>query len=118
MSPTPRSTAKDFRKLTPMVLRRALKQARTVVCEPMLQVALEVPTESAGATLSLIARTGGVVESPSPRAEFSVINLRMSAASVQRLREQRPASTFGEDVAETTFGGFEPVRGAPPVHAT
>ena len=68
-----------------MVLRHTLKRARTVVCEPMLQVALEVPTESAGATLSLIARTGGVVESPSPRAEFSVINLRMSAASVQRL---------------------------------
>ena len=115
VSPTPRSTAKDFRKLTPIVLRRALEQARTVVCEPMLRVTLEVPSDTVGATLSLVAQLGGVVESPTPRGEFSVIDLRMSAAAVQRLRHQLPALTFGEGVAETTFGGFDRVRGTPRV---
>jgi ribosomal protection tetracycline resistance protein len=115
VSPTPRSTSKDFRNLTPIVLRRALKEARTVVCEPMLQATLEVPNDSVGATLSLVSRLGGVVESPLPRGELSIINLRISAAAVQRLRQQLPELTFGEGVAETTFGGFEPVRGTPPV---
>jgi ribosomal protection tetracycline resistance protein len=81
----------------------------------MLQVTLEVPTDAVGATLSLVARLGGVVESPLPRGEFSMINSRMSAAAVQRLRRQLPALTFGEGVTETAFGGFEPVRGVPPV---
>ena len=41
--PTRRTTAADFRKLTPLVLMRALGQAGTVVCEPMASVSVEVP---------------------------------------------------------------------------
>ena len=39
----PGSTAADFRKLTPMVLMRALERAGTMVCEPMAAVSLEIP---------------------------------------------------------------------------
>jgi translation elongation factor EF-G len=81
----------------------------------MLRVTLEVPNDSVGATLSLLARLGGAVESPLPRGEFSLISVRLSAAEAQRLRQQLPALTFGEGVAETEFGGFEPVRGTSPV---
>ena len=35
----PPSTAADFRKLTPLVLRQALERARTVVCEPTVRAA-------------------------------------------------------------------------------
>ena len=43
-------TALDYRKLTPIVLRQALARAGTRVCEPVLRVSLEVPTESTTAS--------------------------------------------------------------------
>jgi hypothetical protein len=39
----PLSTAADFRKLTPIVVRQALRRAWTDVCEPFLRVRLESP---------------------------------------------------------------------------
>ena len=41
----PLPSAHDFRKLTPLVLRQALLRAGVRVCEPVLEVALEVPTD-------------------------------------------------------------------------
>ena len=47
-SSTPRTTAADFRKLTPLVLAQALERAGTVVCEPMARVSLEDPGRADG----------------------------------------------------------------------
>ena len=58
----PPSTAADFRKLTPLVLMQALEQAGTVVCEPVIRVKLELPTETIGAVLAALARLGAAVE--------------------------------------------------------
>ena len=51
VSPTPRTTAGHFRKLTPLVMMRALERARTVVCEPILRMEIEFPTDAVGAVL-------------------------------------------------------------------
>src|SRR5207249_10731945 len=40
------STAGDFRGLTPLVLMSALKQAGTVVCEPIHHFHLEIPADT------------------------------------------------------------------------
>ena len=42
----PGSTASDFRRLTPLVLMRALEQAETVQCEPMVRVRPRPPDRS------------------------------------------------------------------------
>ena len=55
---TPRTTAADFRKLTPLVLMQALKRAGTMVCEPLARVYLEVPTAMMGGVLSAVAKLG------------------------------------------------------------
>jgi ribosomal protection tetracycline resistance protein len=114
VSATPRTTAADFRKLTPLVLMLALKRARTVVCEPIVRVEIEIPIDTVGATLAAVSRLGGVVGTPSPRGNLSVIEAFLPTARAQDLRRQLPGLTGGEGVAETTFGGYEPVRGAPP----
>ena len=67
VSPTPRTTAADFRKLTPLVLMLALERASTVVCEPIMRVDIEIPTDTVGAILAAASRLGGVVGTPSPR---------------------------------------------------
>jgi ribosomal protection tetracycline resistance protein len=114
VSATPRTTAADFRKLTPLVLMLALEGARTVVCEPITRVRIEVPPESVGAVLAMAGRLGEVVAAPSPLGDLSVVEMLLPAARAQDLRRQLPGLTGGEGDVETTFGRYEPVRGAPP----
>ena len=112
---TSRTTAADFRKLTPLVLMLALQRAGTVVCEPMVRVSIETPSESFGAALSSVARLGGVVEPPSVRGDLSTIEAVMPATRAQDLQRQLPEVTGGEGVVDSNFSGYKPVSGAPPV---
>lgn len=88
---SPGTGAADFRKLTPLVLMAAVRQAGTVVCEPMIRAALEIPADTIGAVLA--------------------------AARARDLTRQLPGLTSGEGVIETSFGGYRPLRGVPPVRA-
>ncbi len=111
---SPSSTAAHFRKLTPLVLIPALARAGTVVCEPMVRVAAEVPSAAVSAVLAASARLGGVVEGQQSRDGLSVIEAVLPAARAQELQWQLPGFTNGEGVAETSFGGYRPMAGAPP----
>jgi ribosomal protection tetracycline resistance protein len=113
--PTPRTTAADFRKLTPVVLMEALRQAGTVVCQPMDQVCVELPAARMGDVLSALARLGAAGQLPHLDAEQSVITAMLPSAQVRGLQEQLPGLTGGEGVLDTSFGGYEPIRGSFPV---
>ncbi len=112
--PTPRTTAADFRKLTPLVLGRALSGAGTVVCEPMASVRLELPAARTGAALSCLARLGAEVETPLSHGDLSVVLTTLPSAKVRSLQAQLPGLTSGEGVLEAGFGGYRPVRGHVP----
>ena len=58
----PLSTAADFRKLTPLVLMRALNNAGTSVCEPVVRGELEIPSASIGAVTAALGRLGASLE--------------------------------------------------------
>jgi len=113
--PTPRTTAADFRKLTPLVLREALRQAGTVVCQPMARVRLEVPAARMGDVLSALATLGAATAMPLLDAELSVITAMLPSAQVRSLQEQLPGLTGGEGVLDVSFGGYEPVHGSFPI---
>jgi ribosomal protection tetracycline resistance protein len=110
---SPATTAAHFRKLTPLVLLAALKQAGTVVCEPMIRVSLEIPAEAVSSVLVAVARLGGVPAAPSLRGDLAVLETVLPAARAQDLQRQLPGLTGGEGVAETSFGGYRPVSGPP-----
>ena len=110
----PLSKPADFRKLTPMVLMRALERAGTVVCEPVLRVRLEVPAATIGAVLAVLARLGAAAQTPSLQGELATIDTVLPAARAQDLRRQLPALTAGEGVLETDFAGYQRVSGAQP----
>ena len=112
---TPKTTAADFRKLTPVVLAQALALAGTVVCEPMASARLEVPAGRIGPVLAAAARLGAAVDAPQSRGELSVLETVLPAASVHQLQQQLPGLTGGEGVLESSFAGYQPVHGAPPV---
>ncbi len=111
---TQRTTAADFRKLTPLVLMQAVKRAGVVVCEPVTRVILEIPVASMGGVLSTLAQLRASVDTPSVRGELSVLEAALPAAQVHVLRQQLPRLTSGEGVLESDFGGYQPVRGIPP----
>lgn len=113
----PTSTAADFRKLTPLVLRQALELAGTVVCEPTVRVSLEVPTASVGAVMPALIRLGGTVETPSARAELSTLEGVLPVGRADELQRQLAGLTGGEGVLESSFAGYQPVNGDQPIRA-
>jgi len=112
--PTPRTTAADFRKLTPLVLMEALRQAGTVVCQPMARVRLELPAPRMGDVLAALGRLGAATQAPRLDAELSVVTALLPSAQVRSLQEQLPGLTGGEGVLDASFGGYEPVHGTFP----
>jgi ribosomal protection tetracycline resistance protein len=111
---TPRTTAADFRKLTPLVLMRALRQADTVVCEPMARLRLEIPMAAMGAVLPVLARLGATATRPLVRGDLSIVDAVLPLAQVYGLQQQLPRLTGGEGVLESSPGGYQPVRGNVP----
>lgn len=110
----PLPTALDFRKLTPIVVRQALARATTQVCEPVLRVALEVPTQDGPRLLRLLGRWGTEVTGQTATADLTRLDARLVAARLHDLQHQLPDLTGGEGVLEVTFDGYQPVRGRPP----
>jgi ribosomal protection tetracycline resistance protein len=111
----PRSTAADFRKLTPLVLMQALEQAGTVVCEPIVRVNLELPADSIGTVVPALGRLGASIDGPSVQGRVSTIETVLSAAGADELQRQLPRLTGGEGFLESTFAGYQPVSGDQPI---
>jgi len=108
---SPATTAAHYRKLTPLVLMAALRQAGTVVCEPMVTVTLEVPGTAVAAVLTASARLGGVAQVPVQHGDLAAVETVLPAARAQDLQRMLPGLTGGEGVAETSFAGYRPLRG-------
>jgi ribosomal protection tetracycline resistance protein len=108
------TTAGDFRNLTPLVLMSALQQASTTVYEPLHRFQLEAPADTLGSVLPLLARLGAVPQTPAPRGSSCVVEGEVPAARLYELQQQLPALTRGEAVLESSFHGYQPVRGAIP----
>ncbi len=113
--PMARTTSADFRKLTPLVLGLAIERAGTQVCEPMIRLKIEAPSDTVGALLTSTARLGGTVEQALPLGTLSTIETVMPADRARDLQRQLPGLTGGEGNVETTLAGYQPLRGTPPV---
>ena len=111
-------TAADFHGLTSVVLRRALEQAGVVVCEPLMRVRLEIPTDAIGAVIAAASRLGAELGPPSFGAGSAVVGGELAAVRVRDLQRGLHGLTRGEGVLESSFAGYRPVEGEPPVRAS
>jgi ribosomal protection tetracycline resistance protein len=111
----PRSTAADFRKLTPIVVMQALQRARTVVCEPMHRFRLEFPAETLGPILLMLTRLRAVPQTPVLRDTSCLLEGDIPAAQVHGLTQQLRVLSRGEGVLESAFNGYQPVPAGRPV---
>jgi ribosomal protection tetracycline resistance protein len=110
----PLSTAADFRKLTPLVLMRALERAGAAVCEPMTRVRVDAPATSLGPLLGALGRLG-TVETQRPRGDDITVEAALPATAVRDLQRVLPSLTSGEGTLDTSHAGYRPVHGDPPV---
>jgi ribosomal protection tetracycline resistance protein len=110
----PRSAAVDYRKLTPIVARQALRDAGTVVCEPLVEVRIDAPTTSAGVLQRELGRLGASTTAAWSTETFTTLEVVLAAARFHELQRQLPDLTGGEGVAEPRFAGYQPVRGRQP----
>jgi ribosomal protection tetracycline resistance protein len=109
------STAGDFRSLTPLVLMDALSEAGTRVFEPMHRFLLEIPADTPGAVLPMLAKLLAVPLEQTTRGTLCVVEGDVPAAAVHRLQQQLPALTRGEGILESAFDHYQLVRGEIPV---
>jgi ribosomal protection tetracycline resistance protein len=103
------STGEDFRKLTPLVAMGALKEAGTVVCEPVHRFRLDVPADTLGAVLPGLARLEAVTETPALNGSWATIEGELRTARLRELQQRLRALSRGEGVLESAFDHYEPV---------
>ncbi len=111
----PMPTPRDFRKLTTLVLRQALVRAGVLVCEPVLDVCLEIPTDDASAVQRVVTRWGAELLGQASAGDLTRLEARLPAARLHELQRQLPDLTGGEGTLESAFDGYQPVQGRPPV---
>ncbi len=108
------STAGDFRNLTRLILMSALCRAGTQVYEPVHRFHLEIPADTYGPVLPVLARLRAIPGGPFLRGSLCLLDGEIPAAQVRALEEQLPGLTRGEGVLEAVFGHYQPVRGEVP----
>jgi ribosomal protection tetracycline resistance protein len=111
---SPSSGARDFRLLTPLVLMAALREAGTVVCEPVQRFRLQIPDDSYGPAVSLLLRSEAIVRTTTVEGAMYTLEGQIPAARVHALQQQIPPVTSGEGLLEYTFDRYRRVSGPPP----
>jgi ribosomal protection tetracycline resistance protein len=111
------SVGADFRYLAPVLIHEALKQARTVVCEPVETFRLEIPARALPTVTATIARLSGLITGTSPVAGALALAGTLPTRSVQPLLAQLPEQTSGEGVFTSEVSHYTPVAGRPPVRS-
>ena len=96
---------------------QALELAGTCVCEPMLRLNVESPSQTVGDLLNSIVQLGGLIEQTTARGDFSTVEARMAADRSRDLQRQLPGLTGGEGNVESIFDGYQPVSGKPPIRS-
>jgi ribosomal protection tetracycline resistance protein len=110
----PLTTPADYRKLLPLVLMAALKEAGTTVCEPIQRFELDGPADTLGPVLGALGRFGALPEKQSVDRDAFLVSGLIPAARQRGIEQALPGLTRGEGVLETTFAGYRPVAGPPP----
>jgi len=92
------STAADFRRLTPVVLRRALEQARTRLYEPCHAFEAELPPDSLTPVTARLAALGAEFTGTTGGSTGWLVTGELPARRVREVELRLPGLTHGEGV--------------------
>ncbi|WP_285750429.1 hypothetical protein [Lentzea sp. NBRC 105346] len=106
---SPVTVAGDFRGVTPLVLRKALRQAGTEVLEPVSGFELELPADAVSATLSRLVELGALVTESAICGDRAELGGTLPTARVHGFDQQLPALSHGEGLLTTRPSGYQPI---------
>ncbi|MEW2433960.1 tetracycline resistance ribosomal protection protein Otr(A) [Streptomyces caniferus] len=108
----PLSTAGDFRAVTPVVLRRALRRAGTRVHEPYHAFEVDIPLAALAPVTARLAALGAAFAETTGGRHSWTVSGRLPARHVQEFQGVLPGLTHGEGVWTSHPSGDRPVRDA------
>ncbi|MCA9859276.1 MAG: TetM/TetW/TetO/TetS family tetracycline resistance ribosomal protection protein [Thermomicrobiales bacterium] len=111
---SPVTVAADFRKLAPLPLFDALRQARTVVCEPVERLEVELPLDLVAGVVNGLAAARGAIEQIAGDGDLRRIECIIPTDELRIIEQQLPRLTRGEGVWFSAHAGYRPVEGIPP----
>jgi ribosomal protection tetracycline resistance protein len=104
----PATTAADFRRLVPGLLRRALTDAGTIVREPVRQVTITCPGDTLAVVVGVATRCGVAIEGTELDDTLAVIRGTLPTRRLRELDHALPGLTRGEGIMEATAIGWRP----------
>ncbi|WP_435273157.1 tetracycline resistance ribosomal protection protein Otr(A) [Streptomyces parvulus] len=108
---SPVSTAADFRGLTPIVLRRALDRAGTVLHEPYHAFEAEIPPDTLAAVTARLAALGADFTGTTGGDPAWLVTGELPARRVREAELRLPGLTRGEAVWSSRPCADRPLRG-------
>jgi ribosomal protection tetracycline resistance protein len=111
---SPVSVAGDFRRLLPLPLFAALRDAQTVVCEPIEELTIELPVDEIGAVVNVLTKSRATVGDITGAAEMRRLTCVIPTAELRAVEQQLPRLTRGQGSWSALPAGYRPVEGVPP----
>lgn len=108
----------DFRQATYRAVRQGLRQAESVLLEPVYEYRLEVPTELVGRALADLQRMYGTFSNPELEGEMSVLTGIAPVIAMRGYQREVIAYTRGRGRLFCTLKGYEPCHNAEEVIET
>jgi ribosomal protection tetracycline resistance protein len=93
----------------------ALRRAGTQVYEPIHRFSLDIPADTFGLVLPVLARLAAMPGAPHPHGSSCLVEGDIPAARVHELEQQLPGLTRGEGVLDCAFDRYQVVPGRGPV---
>jgi len=112
---SPISAAGDFRGMTELVLREALREAGTRIYQPVHTFELEAPAAALSPVLRKLAELRAIPGEPVLVDDRCIVDGQLPATAVHQLEQALPALTQGEGTVVTTFAEYQlmPNAGGP-----
>ncbi|MFG3101986.1 tetracycline resistance ribosomal protection protein Otr(A) [Streptomyces sp. NPDC048182] len=110
---SPVSTAADFRGLTPIVLRRALLRAGTLLYEPYQAFEVEVPEDALAAVTAQLSALGADFTGTAVSGDGWLITGELALRRVREAELGLPGLTRGEAVWSARPTGDRPLKPSP-----
>lgn len=107
----------DYRHLAMLTMADALRDAGTVVCEPVHAVTIRAPQDAIGAVIHALTSRRGVLVETTMMETRGIIRGTIPAAEIDELARSLPGLTNGTADLDSRFHDYVPIEGEPPRRA-
>ena len=98
----------DFRQATYRAVRQGLREAKSILLEPIYEFTLEVPTENVGKAMADIQYMSGSFNPPELEGDFSVITGTAPVSTMHDYTKDVIQYTHGKGKLVCNLKGYEP----------